>query len=49
MKKISILGSTGFIGTNTLKIIAAFPERYKVVGLAAGSNVATVIGANQDV
>ena len=42
MKKISILGSTGFIGTNTLKIIAAFPERYKVVGLAAGSNVATL-------
>jgi len=40
MKKISILGSTGFIGTNTLKIISAFPERYKVVGLAAGSNVA---------
>ena len=42
MKKISILGSTGFIGTNTLKIISAFPERYKVVGLAAGSNVATL-------
>ena len=42
MKKISILGSTGFIGTNTLKIIAAFPERYKVVGLAAGSNVAAL-------
>ena len=40
MKKVSILGSTGFIGTNTLKIISAFPERYKVVGLAAGSNVA---------
>ncbi|HPD60880.1 MAG TPA: 1-deoxy-D-xylulose-5-phosphate reductoisomerase, partial [Thermodesulfobacteriota bacterium] len=42
MKKISILGSTGFIGTNTLKIIAAFPDRYKVVGLAAGSNVAAL-------
>ena len=44
MKKISILGSTGFIGTNTLKIVSAFPDRYKVVGLAAGSNVATLSG-----
>jgi 1-deoxy-D-xylulose-5-phosphate reductoisomerase len=42
MKRVSILGSTGFIGTNTLKIVAAFPERYKVVGLAAGSNVTTL-------
>ena len=42
MKKLSILGSTGFIGTNTLKIVSAYPERYKVVGLAAGSNVATL-------
>ncbi len=39
MKKISILGSTGFIGTSTLKIIAAFPDRFKVVGLAAGKNI----------
>ena len=42
MKKISILGSTGFIGTNTLRIISAFPDRYKVVGLAAGKNVITL-------
>ncbi|MCA0754070.1 1-deoxy-D-xylulose-5-phosphate reductoisomerase [Paenibacillus sp. N4] len=39
MKKISILGSTGSIGTQTLDIVAHNPERYKVVGLSAGSNV----------
>ncbi len=38
MKKIIILGSTGSIGTNTLDIIRRFPERFKVVGLAAGYN-----------
>lgn len=35
-KHIAILGSTGSIGTNTLKVIAALGERYRVTGLAAG-------------
>lgn len=39
MKRISILGSTGFIGTSTLSVIAAYPERFRVVGLAAGKNI----------
>ncbi|MBD2870702.1 1-deoxy-D-xylulose-5-phosphate reductoisomerase [Paenibacillus arenilitoris] len=39
MKKISILGSTGSIGTQTLDVIAHAPERYEVVGLSAGANV----------
>ncbi|TKY68674.1 1-deoxy-D-xylulose 5-phosphate reductoisomerase [Spatholobus suberectus] len=38
-KLISVLGSTGSIGTQTLSIVAEFPERFKVVGLAAGSNI----------
>ncbi len=38
-KKIAILGSTGSIGRNTLDIIARFPDRFEVVGLAAGENV----------
>ena len=38
MKTIAILGSTGSIGRNTLKIVRAFPRRVKVVGLAAGRN-----------
>jgi len=33
---ISILGSTGSIGTNTLRVVERFPGRFHVVGLAAG-------------
>ena len=40
MKKISILGSTGFIGSCTLDMVARYPDRFSVVGLAAGKNVA---------
>ena len=40
MKRIAILGSTGSIGTNTLDIIAKFPDKFRAVGLTAGANVA---------
>jgi 1-deoxy-D-xylulose-5-phosphate reductoisomerase len=40
MKRISVLGSTGSIGVTTLSVVARFPERFEVVGLAAGHNVA---------
>lgn len=43
MKKISILGSTGSIGTQTLDIIVHDPDRYQVVGLSAGANVDLII------
>ncbi len=39
MKRIAILGSTGSIGTQALDVIARHPERFEVVGLAAGRNV----------
>ena len=39
MKNISILGSTGSIGQSTLSVVARFPDRFKVVALAAGNNV----------
>ncbi len=39
MKKITILGSTGSIGTSTLKVIEANPDRYEVIGLSAGNNI----------
>lgn len=39
MKKLIILGSTGSIGTQALDIVRANPDKYKVVALAAGSNV----------
>jgi 1-deoxy-D-xylulose-5-phosphate reductoisomerase len=36
---VSILGSTGSIGCNTLRVIAALgPERFRVVALGAGAN-----------
>ncbi len=40
MKNISLLGSTGSIGCNTLDVVRQFPGRFRVVGLAAGSNIA---------
>ncbi len=39
MKSISILGSTGSIGTQTLDIVREHPQQFRVVGLAAGSNL----------
>ncbi len=39
MKTISILGSTGSIGTNTLDIVQRFPEEFRVAGLTAGNNI----------
>lgn len=39
MKRIAILGSTGSIGTSTLKIVETYPERFAVATLAAGSNI----------
>jgi len=39
LKKISILGSTGSIGQSTLSVVTQFPDRFKVVALAAGNNV----------
>ncbi len=40
MKSITLLGSTGSIGTQTLDIVTHHPDRFRLVGLAAGSNVA---------
>ena len=41
MRSLTILGSTGSIGTQALDVVRRHPERFKVVGLSAG-------GANQD-
>lgn len=43
MKRIAILGSTGSIGQSTLRIAAAYPERFQVLTLAAGNNVASAL------
>jgi len=39
MKNLSILGSTGSIGCNVLKIVEMFPERFAVKALAAKRNI----------
>ncbi|MEA5513842.1 1-deoxy-D-xylulose-5-phosphate reductoisomerase [Nodularia sp. UHCC 0506] len=39
MKAITLVGSTGSIGTQTLDIVTQYPDQFRIVGLAAGSNV----------
>jgi 1-deoxy-D-xylulose-5-phosphate reductoisomerase len=39
LKRIAILGSTGSIGRSTLSVADAYPERFQIVALAAGSNL----------
>ena len=39
MKKISVLGSTGSIGTQTLEIVRENPDKFQVTALAAGRNI----------
>lgn len=39
MRKVTIFGSTGSIGENTVDLIARAPERYDVVALTGGRNI----------
>jgi 1-deoxy-D-xylulose-5-phosphate reductoisomerase len=39
MKTLCILGSTGSIGVSTLKVVAQFPDKFRVRSMTAGSNV----------
>ena len=43
MKNIAILGSTGSIGLNALRVIESNPDKYRVVALAAGRNIDLLI------
>ncbi len=38
-RRVSILGSTGSVGVNTLDLVARNPDRFKVTALTAGQNV----------
>lgn len=42
-KKIAILGSTGSIGTQTLDVVTAYPERYEVYALCAHRSIDKLI------
>ena len=43
VRRIAILGSTGSIGQSALAVVAAHPERLRVVALAAGENIARFV------
>ena len=47
MKSISVLGSTGSIGTQTLQIAEEFPEQFRVVSLTAGRNLELLVSQIQ--
>jgi len=40
IKRLAVLGSTGSIGQQTLEVVRALPHRFRIVGLAAGKNIA---------
>lgn len=40
MRKITVIGSTGSIGVQTLNVIRRYPDKFQVVSLAAGKNAA---------
>jgi len=39
MKNVVLLGSTGSIGTSTIKVAADLPEQIRLLGLGAGNNL----------
>jgi 1-deoxy-D-xylulose-5-phosphate reductoisomerase len=39
MKNVVLLGSTGSIGTSTIKVADDLPDQIRIIGLAAGNNV----------
>jgi 1-deoxy-D-xylulose-5-phosphate reductoisomerase len=38
-KRLAVLGSTGSIGQQTLEVVRSLPERFRIIGLAAGKNL----------
>jgi len=38
-RRIAVLGSTGSIGQQTLQVVRTLPQRFRIVGLAAGKNL----------
>jgi 1-deoxy-D-xylulose-5-phosphate reductoisomerase len=39
LKRLAVLGSTGSIGRNVLDVVRQFPDKFQIVGLAAGRNL----------
>ena len=47
LQSVTVLGSTGSIGTNTLDVIARHPDRYRVFALTAATQVETMLAQCQ--
>ncbi len=47
MKQLAILGSTGSIGLSTLRIVEQYPDRFRVLSLAAGRNLDAIFAQCQ--
>ncbi len=43
MKNVVLLGSTGSIGTSTIKVVDDLPDRVRLLGLAAGNNAGLLL------
>jgi len=43
MKNIMVIGSTGSIGRNALEVVRRHPGRFRITGLAAGSNERAIL------
>jgi len=48
MKVLSILGSTGSIGSNTLKVTSSFPRDFRIAGLSGGKNFSLLASQVED-
>ena len=48
MKNLTILGSTGTIGENTLDVVAMFPDKFSVFALTANKNVEKIFKIKHD-
>jgi 1-deoxy-D-xylulose-5-phosphate reductoisomerase len=44
MKNVVLLGSTGSIGTSTVKVAEDLPDQIRLIGLAAGNNAELLLG-----
>src|ERR1043166_9197967 len=47
MRNVVLLGSTGSIGTSTIKVAIDLPDRIRLLGLAAGNNVESLLEQNR--
>ena len=47
MKRISILGSTGSIGTQTLDVVRKHKDKFEVIAISANSSIELLLRTNK--